>query len=108
MCDRHCFLAWFWRRYVVPMTRVDRAASTTSSVMVVISLMARMRPTLVEQALEQAEVAAGDARDGGDGAVVGEVVGVEREAELLQWRRSTKVSSSPWRGRYSWAKPTRL
>ena len=42
-CDRRRSLAPFWLCYVAPMTRVERAASTTSSVMVLISLMARMR-----------------------------------------------------------------
>lgn len=37
---------------------------------------------LREEALKEPEVAAGDAFDGGDGLRVGEVVGVERLAEL--------------------------
>jgi hypothetical protein len=36
---------------------------------------------LDEDALDEAEVAVGDARDGGDGFAVGEVLGAERQSE---------------------------
>lgn len=50
-CDFHLRLAGFrrfvWRCQVMPMTRVDRAASTTSSVMVLSSLICMMRSICV-------------------------------------------------------------
>ena len=61
------------------MTRVLRAASTTSLAMTARSLDPHDALDLDEQAVNQAEVAAGDAPDGGDGLGVGEV----GEAELV-------------------------
>lgn len=63
---------------------------------------------LGEQAVQQPEVAAGDAADCGDGLGVGEVCEVERQARRFQCRVSTKASSSSVNDRYWWAKPIRL
>ncbi|MTE01903.1 hypothetical protein GIY56_16555 [Paracoccus sp. YIM 132242] len=38
---------------------------------------------LVEKTLQQAKITAGDAHDGGNSAIIGEIVGVEREAKFL-------------------------
>ena len=53
---------------------------------------------LDEEAVQQPEIAACDARDGSTGLRIGEVGAVELQAELLQWWASTKESSSPRSG----------
>lgn len=59
------------------MTSVERAASMTSSLMVL-----RHDPfDLGEESVDEAEVASGDAGDGGDGLGIGEVFGVQGLAE---------------------------
>ncbi len=63
---------------------------------------------LDEQAVNESEVAVGDAADRGDGLGVGEVGQVQGEAELAPVRLRTNASSSSPSGRYWWAKPMRL
>lgn len=65
------------------MTRVLRAASTTSSVDGVQVVDFHDAVDLDEQSLDEPEVPAGDACDRGDGLGVGEVVGVEGESESV-------------------------
>lgn len=72
-CDLQRYVARFCWRHVSPMTRVLRAVSTTSLVITERSLIFIMPFDLGEQSVDEAEVAAGDAADGGDGLGVGEV-----------------------------------
>ena len=77
-----------------PITRASRAACTTSLVTVVSWSTSRMRVIWGEEAVDEAEVAVGDARHGGDGVAVGEVVGPEARPRRCQWWVRTKRSSS--------------
>jgi len=63
---------------------------------------------LGEQALHEAEVAVGDARDGGDGFGVGEVLGAEREAEALPVVGEDEEQFVGASDSYRCAKPMRL
>ena len=63
---------------------------------------------LGEEALEEAEVASGDAFDRGDGLGVGEVFGVEVLAEGASPAFEDEDQFFLGQGRYSCAKPTRL
>jgi hypothetical protein len=73
-------MAGFLERYVTPMTRVLRAASTTSSVMAQ-AVDFEDAPDLHEQSVQQPEVASGDPRDRGDRLGIGEIGVVERQAK---------------------------
>src|SRR5699024_5246813 len=110
-CDSQLHLAAFrssgWR-FQMPMTRVDRAASTTSSVMVCSSLIFMMRSIWVNSRstsrklpwVTRAIAASAWASVKSSGS---------RVCPSLCHRRSrTKRSSTSARGRYSWAKPTLL
>jgi hypothetical protein len=58
-----------------------------------------------EEALDKSEVAAGDARYGGDRFGVRESPAESVSPIALQWCSRTNVSSSLLSGRYSWAEP---
>jgi hypothetical protein len=62
------------------MTRLDRAASTTSSVMVFVDFPDALY--LGEEPVDEAEVPVGGARYGCDGLRVGEVLGIQRVPEV--------------------------
>jgi len=63
---------------------------------------------LAEQPVDEAEVPAGDPRDGGDATLSVNSSVPLVSPSVCQRRASTAVSSSAVRGRYSWANPIRL
>jgi hypothetical protein len=80
-----------------PMTRVLRAASMTSLVITVRSLVRRDAFDSDERPVREPEAAAGDAGDCGDGLAAGEVGVVQGEAELAV---KPPVSRLPQRARW--------